>query len=921
MRSRIVFCCVVAAYVLAAPVTASGPGPAGKVAPQGSPQVDKGTPSAGTIGGPSAQPVPQGPAGAAAQQEAAPQPGEPGAPQMETPESEHRAEPEEKIVPPPEGLPPVHTADFQKLKPFGQQLMAAALGAEQPAVPVAPPPTYVIGPEDVLRVVVISRGVQHVNQGIQVSMDGGIVLPEVGRVAVAGNQLQQVQARLAEAYSKFYEPVEVYVAVEQTRTMEVYVLGEVARPGKYVLGAMATIFSGLYAAGGPTANGDLTAVSLSRRGEPPKVIDLYPYLITGDRTLDYELQPDDTIFVPVSSGRIGIAGRVRRPAIYELRAAKTIAEALQLAGGTYGDARLGGVEVWRPNPDSGAWTLLQVDLSRTGEMGRDTVLRDGDWVYVPTVAYIPRNTVEITGEVFFPGYYQLTPNMRVSHLLNMAGGLTDRAHTRTAFLWRMRPDNDYDLVEVPLERAMAGDPAADVELRARDKLQIFAKREVEPDKTVKVEGCVRFPGSYDWSRGMRLADLIFACGGLTRSADSKQVRIVRMVPNQQPKILWADLDAALAGDAAANVELEAEDQVTVFQLGELRPRPEVRVAGLVQKPDVYRRYHGMKVSDAILSAGGLAATAGDTVYLAKGRTSELEVQRLTLWIEGDHFRVEPDPELEDDDVVLVTGKGNAWAKAALVTLAGAVAKPGPYAVDPSDKQSCSLYRVITSAGGILEDANPHGIFVVRPRHSETGEDQLQQVLAVAANFDREETLVANATETEQAVTGTVAQGLASVFASEQGVAVVMPPRKLKAQAWTEAIPVNWQLLTKTQGTEGDVLLQPGDTVMVSRRADTIGVVGAVPKTGRVPHWEGMTVAEAVKACGGYAEDADRSRLVVVHANSATEQVKRPDRHVLLPGDIVVVPSRYLVQQVRTEGAFQRTLRALSAVVAALILAK
>lgn len=921
MRPRVVFCCVVAACVLAILTTAGAQGPAGRTTPQPSPPAREGTPSANTVGGPSTQPAPQGPAGAAAQQEVTPQPGEPGAPQAEAPEGEQLAEPGEEDISSAKGLPPVHTAEFRKVKPFGQQLLAAARGAERPAALLAPPPTYIIGPDDVLRVVVISRSVQHVNQLVQVSMDGGIVLPQVGRVAVAGNQLQQVQARLAEAYSKFYEPVEVHVAVEQTRTMEVYVLGEVAQPGRYVLGAMATVFSALYAAGGPTAQGDLTAVSLSRRGEKPKVIDLYPYLITGDRTLDYELQPDDTIYVPVSSGRIGIAGRVRRPAIYELRAAKTIAEALRLAGGTYGDARLGGVEVWRPDPDSGTWTLLHIDLSEEDERSRDAVLRDGDWIYVPTVAGVPTNTVEITGEVLFPGYYQLTPNMRISHLLAMAGGVTDRAHTRTAFLWRMRPDNDYDFIEVPLERVMAGDTAADVELRANDRLQVFAKSRVEPEKSVTVKGGVRFPGEYKWSRGMRLSDLIFACGGLTQNADSKQVQIVRMVPKQEPRTLWADLSAALAGEAAANVELEPEDQVTVFVLGEIRPRPEVRVAGLVQKPGVYRRYEGMKVSDAILSAGGLMATAGDTIYLAKGRTSKLELRRLTLTVDGDHFTVEPNPELADDDVVLVTGKGDVWAKAPFVTVSGAVAQPGPYPIDLSDRQSCSLYRVIASAGGLLEEANPYGIFVVRPRLSDTGEDQLQQVTSIIANFDRAETLLAATTETEQAVTGTVAQGLASVLASDQGVAVVTPPRKLRTQLWTEAIPVDWQLVTKTQGTEGDVLLQPGDTIMVSRTTNTVAVVGAVPMTGRVPHQEGMTVAEAVGACGGYAEDADRSRLVVVHANSATEQVKRPDRHVLLPGDIVVVPSKYLVRQVRTEGSFQRTLRALSAVVAALILSQ
>ena len=82
------------------------------------------------------------------------------------------------------------------------------------------------------------------------------------------------------------------------RTMKVYVVGEVARPGAYELSALATASNAIYAACGPSRSGSLRQIRIMREGKTVGQLDLYDFLLQGDRRQDNRLQAGDVVLVP-----------------------------------------------------------------------------------------------------------------------------------------------------------------------------------------------------------------------------------------------------------------------------------------------------------------------------------------------------------------------------------------------------------------------------------------------------------------------------------------------------------------------------------------------------------------------------------------------------------------------------------------------
>jgi polysaccharide export outer membrane protein len=102
-------------------------------------------------------------------------------------------------------------------------------------------------------------------------------------------------------------------------------------------------------------------------------------VLRGDATADARLQPGDVIFVPPVGPTVAVAGEVRRPAIYELRGERGIADLIALAGGFTANADRTTVKLERVVPNRGA-TVEDLDLSRGPAVNE--VVREGDTIRV-----------------------------------------------------------------------------------------------------------------------------------------------------------------------------------------------------------------------------------------------------------------------------------------------------------------------------------------------------------------------------------------------------------------------------------------------------------------------------------------------------------------------------------------------------------
>jgi polysaccharide export outer membrane protein len=182
---------------------------------------------------------------------------------------------------------------------------AAAVPQAQSAVSLAtsavaappPPPDYVVGPEDVLSIVFWRD--KEMSAEVVVRPDGKISLPVLNDIAVAGLSPQQVQQRILEAASRYFEDPAATVIIKEIHSRKVFITGQVQKPGPYPLLGPMTVVQLIALAGGlqDFAKADRIVVLRSQ------VLVAYQFdynLFTRRKNLkqNLTLQPGDTVIVP-----------------------------------------------------------------------------------------------------------------------------------------------------------------------------------------------------------------------------------------------------------------------------------------------------------------------------------------------------------------------------------------------------------------------------------------------------------------------------------------------------------------------------------------------------------------------------------------------------------------------------------------------
>jgi polysaccharide export outer membrane protein len=160
-------------------------------------------------------------------------------------------------------------------------------------------PNYLIGAQDVLDVSVWKE--PELSKQVPVRPDGKISLPLLNDVQAAGLTPTQLAEQITAGLNKYMTSPQVTVIVSQINSQRVYILGEVARAGAYILLPGMTVLQALSNAGGFTVFSDVKNVHVLRQvnGKQQKLAFNYKEVISGKRTeQNIELKPGDTIVVP-----------------------------------------------------------------------------------------------------------------------------------------------------------------------------------------------------------------------------------------------------------------------------------------------------------------------------------------------------------------------------------------------------------------------------------------------------------------------------------------------------------------------------------------------------------------------------------------------------------------------------------------------
>ena len=230
------------------------------------------------------------------------------------------------------------------LRQFGYDFFEKGPSAFVPEMVVPVSPDYIIGPDDNFTINIWGRAEEAYN--VTVSRDGRITLPRLGTMDVSGLTLSELKDFLFHKLKEYYPDFKMSITMGALRTVEVFIIGEMESPGTYSLNALSSVISALFTSGGPSKNGSLRNIQLLRNGKPVKTIDLYEFFIKGTKEDDIRLQQGDTIFIPLLGPVIGVAGNVKRPAIYEMKGVQTLGEVINLAGGVLPTGYLQNIVVW-----------------------------------------------------------------------------------------------------------------------------------------------------------------------------------------------------------------------------------------------------------------------------------------------------------------------------------------------------------------------------------------------------------------------------------------------------------------------------------------------------------------------------------------------------------------------------------------------
>jgi len=525
---------------------------------------------------------------------------------------------------------PTKTSLFERTLPgnltqFGYALFNKTVSTF--TIPATMPvgPDYIIGPGDHFTLTLwgTTEGIFN----LQVTKEGTVTLPKVGVVPVAGIRFGELEKTIKRHLSRYYNDFNLSIAMGGLKTLTIYVAGEVVTPGSYSLSSLTSVYGALFSAGGPTKMGSLRTIQVLRSGKVIKTIDLYDFLLKGDRSQDIKLQNEDTVFVPLIGPVAGVAGTVYRPAIYELKGQETLSDLIETAGGLLPSALGGRLQLTR-YVDNQRKVFLDIKLdnvqpgsTRSSDAFQEKV-RNMDTISIRPLYDKVWETVELGGVVANPGRFQWRPDIRLREVI-IQGQLLPQSDMKRAEVIRITKDMmNRTIIPVDLAALMTGDESQNITLEPQDQIRVYSS--LKAAEKVSVSGEVVRAGEYEINQGERLSDLMLRVGGFTKEAyaygivfkrtdvkNSQEKNLQSFIVRMQSQILQnaaaSSVQALSAEDAAAAKTEMTLNQGLLENLKSMREQNEGRVA--INITETVDEWAG--------SANDLVLKSGDSIFIPK----------------------------------------------------------------------------------------------------------------------------------------------------------------------------------------------------------------------------------------------------------------------------------------------------------------
>jgi polysaccharide export outer membrane protein len=559
------------------------------------------------------------------------------------------------------------------------------------------PDTYVLGEGDEVHISIFGSSQTEIHQ--RIGADGSIQPAGSTKIFLKGLTLDKareaIRSRLASHYS--FRQDQIAVTITTARTISVSIYGEVGVQGGFTISALNTAFNALAAAGGPTPIGSVRNIQLMRSGKTNK-LDLYTYMTNPDPKVQYDLQNNDVMFIPVAQKIVQVNGAVNRPMKYELIEGETLVDLLRYAGGLKYNVYPDFVQIERYI--DGEKKYLEYDLNNVLSGTQKIDMQNGDIVLIRTANIPMENFVAINGDVYYGGSYDLEKNGSLLTLIENAKP-TFTAKTDYVFVERTRPDETVEVLTVPFP-GVNGNP--DFTLQARDVVRVMQQSTYRDIDTIAVSGEVRVPflRQFGLNDRMTISQAIEYAGGLKPNV-FPVAYIFRKDLTNPDKMEYLRVSLETDGDML----LQPGDRLNVYDNSTYTNIGEIRINGAVKNPFGTAFDPSLTLHDLIAMAGGFEIGAAyDRVEIFRvniSNTQEVIYDLITLAVDenynikGEEFQLQP----YDNIVVRMTPN---FSIGRMVEVNGRVKYPGVYILEDNRTH---LSEIIKLAGGLLDDADPY----------------------------------------------------------------------------------------------------------------------------------------------------------------------------------------------------------------------
>ena len=411
---------------------------------------------------------------------------------------------------------------------------------------------YVLGPGDEL--LIRAWGQIDLDVHARIDRNGAIYIPKVGNLNVAGLRYSQLQDFLKSHIGRIYQNFDLNVTMGELRSIDVFVVGQARRPGRYTVSSLSTLANAVFASGGPAPSGSMRHIQLKRGSTVITDFDLYDLLIKGDKSKDVLLQPEDVIYFAPIGAQVAMGGQVNNPAIYELKTENSLRDVLQLAGGL-GTTASGSKVYVEQIEDRRDRSIEEINLDASGLA---LPLKDGDVLNFAPISPRFVNSVTLRGNVASPGRYPWHEGMRIADLIpnreflitreywsqqnainlqaqesgaRPGAALNDVKRNAPEINWdyavvqRMSSkDLSTELVTFNLGKAvLEHQDSSNLVLQPGDIVTIFSQADLrvpreQQTKLVRLEGEFASAGIYRAQSAQGLRELVAQAGGLASSA-------------------------------------------------------------------------------------------------------------------------------------------------------------------------------------------------------------------------------------------------------------------------------------------------------------------------------------------------------------------------------------------------------------------